>query len=216
MPITLDEVRAAIAFDQPKLTAVLVGSRIIVEGAYLIFEKGIIAAPAGPITEFTIKIEFPARYPKQEPKVFEIGGRIPRDPEHHINPGGDCCVTVWEHWLATAQDHSVAGFINGPLYEYFLGQFLVEKTGKWPFGERPHGFLGLEEAYADALGIPNERNKLLYYLKLLSEEWPKGHWLCPCGSGKALRHCHRDDLAELHRRIPPAMARIMLRRLTAP
>jgi hypothetical protein len=109
----------------------------LVEGFYLVLEKDVVAAPNGPITEFDIKMEFPDRYPRRELKMFEVGGRIPRNPDRHINGGGDCCVTVWEHWLATASDHSVAGFIKGPLNEYFLGQFWVEKTGKWPFGERP-------------------------------------------------------------------------------
>lgn len=211
--LTIEDVQGAIAFDQPKLHAT-VGDRLIhVEGSYLVFEQGVVAAPDGPITEFNIKMEFPERYPRQEPKVFEVSGRIPRTPDRHINGGGDCCVTVWEHWLATAPDHSVTSFLNGPLNEYFLGQLCVEQTGKWPFGERPHGLPGLEEAYADALGIPNKREGLLYHLRLLSLSWPKGHWLCPCGSGKILRHCHRDDMLTMHRRIPPAAARQMLLRL---
>jgi hypothetical protein len=211
--LTLDDVQGAIAFDQPKLRASAGDRSIHVDGTYLVFEQDVVAAPDGPITEFDIRMVFPDRYPRQEPKVFEIGGRIPRTPDRHINGGGDCCVTVWEHWLATAPDHSVAGFIKGPLNEYFLGQFCVEKTGKWPFGERPHGLAGLEEAYADALGIPNKRESLLYHLKLLSQNWPKGHWLCPCGSGRILRRCHRNDMLDLHRRIPPVAARPMLRRL---
>src|SRR3546814_10701167 len=76
-------------------------------------------------------------------------------------------------------------------------------TGKWPFGERAHGTPGLEEAYADALGIPNRRRSLLYHLRLLSQDWPKGHWSCPCGSGKRLRHCHRDEAMAIHQRVPP-------------
>jgi hypothetical protein len=211
--LTLDEVKTAIAFDQPKLNASANGREILVEGSYLVFENDVVTAPAGPITEFEIKMEFSDLYPRRGPKVFEVGGRIPRNPDRHINGGGDCCVTVWEHWLATAPDHSLGSFINGPLNEYFLSQFWVEKTGKWPFGERPHGLKGLEEAYADALEIPNKREDLLYPLRLLSQDWPKGHWLCPCGSGKLLRHCHRDGLMALHRRVLPSVARRMLGRL---
>jgi hypothetical protein len=211
--LTLEEVRAAIAFDQPKLRASVEGAHIRVEGSYLVFEKDVVAAPAGPITAFDIRMELPAAYPRLEPKVFEVGGRIPRKADRHINPDGDCCVTVWEHWLATAQDRSVAGYFGGPLHEYFLGQFWFEKTGRWPFGERAHGTPGLEEAYADALGIPNKRKRLLYHLRLLSQEWPKGHWPCPCGSGDRLRHCHADQMMAMHRRIPPEIARRMLARL---
>ncbi|MDE2441422.1 MAG: hypothetical protein KGP14_10385, partial [Betaproteobacteria bacterium] len=211
--LTLEKVQAAIAFDQPKLHARLTGEQILIEGGFLVVEKDVAAAPDGPITEFSIRLEVSRRYPNLEPKVFEVDGRIPRNPDHHINDDGDCCVTVWEHWLATAADRSIGSFINGPLNEYFLSQFWFEKTGKWPFGERPHGTAGMEEAYADALGIANRREALIYHLRLLSQEWPKGHWVCPCGSGQIVRQCHRDDLMSLHRRVAPHIAKRMLRRL---
>ena len=211
--LTLEEVEAAIAFDQPKLNAEQRASDIIVRGNYLLFENGAIANPAGPISEFDIEVVVSERYPKREPKVFEVGGRIPRHADYHVNPHGDCCVTVWENWLVCAADHSFAAFLNGPVHEFCLGQYWYARTGKWPFGERAHGAKGLEEAYADALGIPNKKKKLIYHLRLLSKDWPKGHWACPCGSGKILRHCHQDDMMALHEKVPPPVARRMLRRL---
>ncbi len=213
--LTLEEVKAAIAFDQPKLCATRDGSSLLVCGTYLLFENGVVSNPAGPISEYDIKMVLAESYPKREPKVFEVGERIPRCPDRHINDDGDCCVTVWEHWLVSSEDHSFAAFLNGPLNEFFLGQYWYEKTGRWPFGERPHGQKGLEEAYADALGIPNKKKDLLYHLRLLSQDWPKGHWLCPCGSGKRLRHCHQHDLMTLHEKVPPRIAKRMLRRLKA-
>lgn len=211
--LALAEVKAAIAFDQPKLHARKDDSTIHVEGSYLVFERNVVAAPGGPITAFDIRMELPVHYPCFEPKVFETGGRIPREPDRHINPDGDCCITIWEHWLATAADQSIAGYINGPLHEYFLGQFWFEKTGRWPFGERAHGTAGLEQAYAEVLTVANDRRQLLYHLRLLSQDWPKGHWRCPCGSGKRLRYCHRNELEEMHQRVRPDIARRMLRRL---
>lgn len=211
--LALEEVKAAIAFDQPKLHARKDDSTIHVEGSYLVFERNVVAAPGGPITAFDIRMELPVHYPCFEPKVFETGGRIPREPDRHINPDGDCCITVWEHWLATAADQSIAGYINGPLHEYFLGQFWFEKTGRWPFGERAHGTAGLEQAFAEVLRVANNRRQLLYHLRLLSQDWPKGHWRCPCGSGKRLRYCHRNELEVMHQRVRPDIARRMLRRL---
>ena len=114
-----------------------------------------IANPGGPIAEFDIEVILSRRFPAKEPRVFEIGGRIPRDQDRHINQDGDCCITIWEHWLATTEKHSIAAFLNGPLHQFFLGQYLFEKTGKWPFGEYPHGEEGLQEAYADVLVVPN-------------------------------------------------------------
>ena len=179
----------------------------------MLFENGAVSNPAGPITQFDIVMVLAPGFPLREPKVFEIAGRIPRSADRHINLNGDCCVTVWEHWLVSADDHSFANFFNGPVYEYFLGQYYYERTGKWPFGERAHGYRGLEEAYADALGIPNKKEDVSCYLKLLSNDWPKGHWLCPCGSGKRFRNCHRGEMSSLHERIPSWLALRMFQRL---
>ena len=134
------------------------GADIYVRGSYLLFENGSVSNPAGPITQFDIAMVLVPGFSHREPKVFEVGGRIPRCADRHINPDGDCCVTVWEHWLASADDHSFASFLNGPVHEYFLGQYWCERTGKWPFGERAHGLRGLEEAYADALGLCSVRS----------------------------------------------------------
>lgn len=213
--LTLDEVRAAIAFDQPGLTAACNGTRMSVTGTFLVAETLDAISPAGPLTSFDIRIEISGKFPHDEPKVFETGGRIPRIPDRHINGDGDCCVTIWEDWLARARDISFAAFINGPLREYFLGQYVFERTGKWPFNERPHGESGLYEAYAEIFGIRNRKTEVLYHLRLLSKDWPKGHWPCPCGSGKRLRHCHRDGLATLHAKVPPPLARRMLLRLNS-
>ena len=211
--LTLEEVRRAIAFDQPKLSAAQDGNAIIIEGEYLLVENTGSAAPAGPISSFEIRIVTSSRYPVQEPAVFEIAGRIPRTADRHINTDGDCCVTVWEEWLVKSEDTSFSAFLNGPLYEFFLGQYWFEKTGKWPFGERSHGEKGLVEAYADVLRIPHRKQDVIYYLRILSQDWPKGHWLCPCGSGKRVRHCHKAELKELHEGLSPSMAKRMLRRL---
>lgn len=212
----LEDVKAAIAFDQPKLSAARNGSNIVVSGSFLVVEDGGTASPEGPITAFDVEIVLDDRYPHQEPRVFEIGGRIPRCIDRHINDDGDCCVTVWEHWLLRANDKSFAAFLSGPLREFFLGQYWFEQTGKFPFGELPHAGPGLVEAFADALGIPNKKKKdVIYYLRLLAQPWPKGHWLCPCGSKKRLRHCHRDDLMALHSKVPPQFAKRMLRRLNS-
>lgn len=73
--LTLDDVRAAIAFNQPKLRASASGRTIAVEGGFLVHERGIVAAPEGPIAEFEIRIELTDRFPQHEPKVFEIGGK---------------------------------------------------------------------------------------------------------------------------------------------
>src|SRR5690606_15627112 len=165
---TLHEVRAAIAFDQPKLRAAADDRGIVVRGTYLVHGNRALPDPAGPLTAFEVEIIVSDLYPEQEPKVYEVGGRIERCSARHINLGGDCCVTVWEHWLITASDHSFVAFLRGPVNEFFLGQYWYETTGEWPFGDWSHGSPGLLEAYAEALDIP--KDLVIDHLMLLSKD----------------------------------------------
>lgn len=211
--LTLEEVKAAIAFDQPKLMAVQDGRDIIVEGTLILNEDDNSASPGGPLSEFDVKIVIGDTYPNPEPKVFEVGGRIPRCVDRHVNNDGACCLTVWEDWLLRADNTSFSAFMNGPVREFFLSQYWFERTEEWPFGQRPHYEDGLVEAFAEILGIPKKKKDVINYLRLLARPWPKGHWICPCGSGKRLRRCHQEDLMALHDKVSPSIAKRMLRRL---
>ena len=86
--MTLDAVKSAMAFDQPRLVAIRDGRRFVVRGAYLLFERGIVSHPDGPMTEFLIEIQLPDNYPRGEPRVFETGNRIPRIRDRHVNRHG--------------------------------------------------------------------------------------------------------------------------------
>lgn len=213
--LTLETVQATIAFDQPKLQAERSGTDILISGTYLLYEADGVARPGGPITTFDVSIVLSSCFPREEPKVFEVGGRIPRIADRHVNPAGDCCITIWEHWLASAEDLSFAAFMTGPIHEFFIAQYVYEQTARWPFGERAHGAVGLVEAYAELLGIQPDKTTVVAYLRLLTSDWPKGHCSCPCGSNKRLRHCHRDELMALHRRIRPSLAQRMVQRMKA-
>ena len=59
-------------------------------------------------------------------------------------------------------------------------------------GGRSHFGQGILEFYAEWLDIPLDSN-LVGFMKLLARKnHPKGHEICPCGSGQRLRNCHRD------------------------
>ena len=203
----LADVEASLAELQPHLKIVKNEPEIVIEGSFLL------SGSVGPFDQYQLRVLMADGYPKREPKVFETGGRIPRDRDRHINLNGDCCLTVWEEWLVTAPDTSFSGFLEGPVHEFFLSQWWFEKKGVWPFGARPHGADGMLDAYAEVLGVPAQQETVFNYLRALAKTRPKGHWPCPCGSGLKLRHCHRERLHELHQRVPSRMAKRMLLRL---
>lgn len=203
----LSEIEAAVAELQPQLAIIKSGSEIELAGPF------VLRSNEGPFDEYQVRILAFDGFPQVEPKVYETAGRIRRSPDLHVNSDGDCCLTVWEEWLVVASGTSFGDFLSGPVHEYFLNQWWFARTGRWRFGQRSHGARGIVEAYADVLGIQPIQRDVIYYLRLLSKDWPKGHWCCPCGCGIKLRNCHREELKKLHRSVRPKMASRMLRRL---
>lgn len=203
----LTVVENALAELQPGLLVIKRDNPFVIEGMFSL------NSPEGIFDEYRIRIVLDKKFPEVEPIVFEAGKRIPLTYDRHINPGGNCCVTVWENWLAMPIDHSFREYLDGPLRDFFLNQFFFEKTGEWRFGERPHFAAGMVEAFAETLGVQADQTIVTNYLKSLAAK-PKGHLACPCGSGKILRHCHQNQLHELHKRLPAKLAKRMLDRLT--
>lgn len=205
-----------IAFDQPKLSVKKSLDGIVVDGTFIVSSSRSEVSPlARAIAEYDVEIVFPLTYPEDEPLVFETGGAIPRNKDHHINPGGNCCVTVWEAWRAKQSNHSIQAYIDGPLKNFFLGQHEMQETGKWPFGEWAHGKKGLVQSYAEVLGCNENETVIRDFLKVLSKKQLRGHWHCPCGSQKRLRHCCYEKLVKTSQTIPNSIAIQMFKRFSA-
>ena len=77
------------------------------------------------LAAYELRIELSPAYAAVEPRAWETGGAFPHDTDHHVFDNGRCCLLVWEHWLATAGDISLRAFFDGPLRNYFLGQYAV-------------------------------------------------------------------------------------------
>ena len=125
----LIEISEALAEFQPALHIIDQSNPIKIEGQFSIRHD------EREIDSYVIRLNVTSNFPSIEPTVFEIGGRIPKTNDRHINPNGSCCITIMEYWLATNKDQSFRAFLNGPMRDFFLGQFLFEKEEKWPFGE---------------------------------------------------------------------------------
>ncbi len=177
--------------------------------------KFVVTGPKGPFDAYMVNIKVSSAFPWQEPIVVETGDRIPKTIDRHIFPNtGRCCLGIWEEWLLTAPDHTFLTYLSGWLHDYFVSQTSFEAKGEWPYGERSHGDEGVNESYAELLEVPNDATVISDYLRLLARSIAKGHTPCPCGSGKILRKCHRDSVAQLRARIVPAMATRMLDRVS--
>lgn len=213
LPQLHEEINKAIAFDHPRLMAQVVGRRVIVEGTFSIFPTTEEFEASGAIASYSVRIEIPATYPYDEPKIYELGNAFPHNADYHCNPKGDCCICVFETWRATAVDNSFESYLNGPIRNFFLSQFIKAETDEWPFDEWKHGLEGYVEACADRLGCDNNLDEVDYLLRVLSRPWPRGHWDCPCKSGKKIKNCCSQRLQDLACTVGNVEARSMRKRL---
>ncbi len=200
-PGLLEKVRAEIQAAYPALNFYPEGDRVLVRGTFPVLHDGEV------LDRYSVEIEMLADYPESIPIVREVGGRIPRTADCHMNAKGEACLFLPdERWQVYPRGTTLLEFLNGSVRNFFLGQSLFRLTGEWPFGQRRHGAAGIREYYAELLGT-NDLRVILGYLECLSRPVLKGHWDCPCRRGKRLRDCHRGQIDDLRTKIPPPVAR---------
>lgn len=206
-PVLFDEFKQALAVEYPSLHASIEGGRVVVRGTLFLRGNGI------EIDHYQIEIEVPNSFPRDLPVVREVGGRIPRIQDRHVEPenGRACVLLPDERHKYFPVGASLIDFIRGPVENFFLSQTYFEKTGKWLSEQWAHGLEGIVEYYAQILGTEN-RVVIGTCLRYLARKDLKGHWDCYCGSGKRLRDCHLEQLRELRARWPASGRKISRRR----
>lgn len=103
--------------------------------------------------QFEVEIVFPLSSATNDiPTAREVGGRIPREADFHINPDGTMCLGAP---LAIRrkykQDPSLKSFINQQVIHFLYGYSIKQEKNYWPFDELSHGGKGIVEYYRDFL-----------------------------------------------------------------
>ncbi|MEO8217971.1 MAG: SEC-C domain-containing protein [Acidobacteriota bacterium] len=182
-------------------------ANVIIRGGFPVTLSGKV------IDRFQLEIILSTRYPEEVPTVREIGGRIPRIADRHTESNGDACLFIPEEAAVHFPPGStLLAFLQGPVNSFFVSQLYFEEFGAWPFGEWGHGTKGTLEFYARRIGF-SEPRIIFSFIDYLTREEVKGHWPCPCGSGKMLRKCHRDKVMELRAEISRIVASRSFERL---
>jgi hypothetical protein len=194
----------------PCLGQVPLGGGIALRGTFPIIHNG------AEVDSFKIELQLRSSGAHHRPAVLEIGGRVPRTADRHVNTDGSACIALPEDlWLRTGgEPMTLSAFVDGPVRDYFLAQASFEQQGRWPFGDRGHGIDGLREFYQELVGT-RDPPTITRYLAVLVEPQVHRQWVCPCGSGQKLRRCHRDQVAALRQRVPPRVAMLLRGRLRA-
>ena len=171
---------------------------VLITGYYPLFEGDRVW------DRYHIRLQLAQDSPLGLSTVYEIGDRIPRTPDRHMEPDGKACIVLPDaYWHEHPQGMNLLGFLNGPVRSFFVNQSLRDlgQPDVWKHGEWRHGTDGIIEFYASVLRT-NDPKTILAYLGILKRGDIKGHWACPCGSGRRLRNCHLGLVSELRTRIP--------------
>lgn len=140
---------------------------------------------------FSLQIDVPRAFPRELPEVTEIGGRIPREGEFHINGDGTLCLGSHLRLLLKLNEApTLAGFTERCLvpYLYAISRKLT-LGGKLVFGELAHYGPGMLQDYAQLFGLPTT-DQARYALKLLGSKKRVANKLpCPCGCRLRLGRC---------------------------
>ena len=113
----------------------------------------------------------------------------------HFLKDNTCCLGLTHEVIIAWGEKQEAKVFFEDIVDIFLIDYLTFKeTKKFAYGEeRPHDEMGTVDYYKGLLEMESHgcTVALRYiYDKVNRREYAKGHNLCPCGNGKAIRHCH--------------------------
>jgi len=204
--VDAERLRADLALRHPTLHLLGAEGRLVIRGSIRIEHGG------ADLDWFQVEIDLAPLQQSCLPRVKEIGGRIPRIANRHMNDDGSCCVCLPEdYFLRNPGSFDMIAFLDGPVRTYFIAQALVERGDPWPHGEWGHGAIGYEEWFREFLDSLTP-DVFRAYLETLSRKKTKGHHPCPCGSGRRLRDCHFWLVLKLQRVLPSRQARELLQK----
>ncbi|MFC1788612.1 hypothetical protein ACFLZE_01695 [Thermodesulfobacteriota bacterium] len=206
------EERAALASAAPLLGMVIAGPKfrlnnesflkresLVVHGTY-----GISILDSARQIEYGLSILMPNKYPKQLPNMFCNDPKLPvGDIDRHIMKDGSACLGVYADIMTRwSLKPGIVNFLEGFVAPFLVWQAYYDAHQKPPsWGERSHFAEGITEFYAELLGM-NEYSSVVKFMKLLARKnRPKGHEICPCGSGARLRSCHRELLYSIREKV---------------
>lgn len=176
------------------------GKRIVISGVLILLVEDKI------IDRYLIEIEMPDMKKIYYPVVKEIGNKIPRIADRHINIGGTTCLFYPDNYKKYYnQKTKLSEFIKGPVFTYFIAQTYFEITGIWIFGELNHNEIGAYEFYSQKFKIKDPQTIVIFLNFLLKKFSIKKNQFCACGNLKKFKNCHYRKLVKIKREVPLVM-----------
>lgn len=157
------------------------------------------------VDEFEVEISVPGAFPRDPPTVKEVGGRIPRTNDYHINPDNSLCLgSTLALMKGLFDDPSLLGFIDRFVVGFLLNASIkLRDGGDFVTGALGHGVPGLLFDYRQRFGLETG-NQVVSVLELLSlKKRIANKRDCPCRCGHRLGRCRLHNVLNEYRKIAP-------------
>ena len=146
---------------------------------------------------YSITLTIPRTFPESGfPRVFETGGRIPRE-YHRLDDGSLCLGSSTRLRVLIRRDPTIGGFIRAAVIPYLYGRTYFERFQHMPFGELAHGRPGVEHDLCDLFRMPSGSSVTAILEVAALRRRTANKRPCPCGSGRRLGRCHHLAVNEM-------------------
>jgi hypothetical protein len=144
------------------------------------------------IETYSLDIYITKDYPYRFPKVIETSMKIPREPDRHVNSDGTLCFgNLQDEYRVCKSGIKLMFFFDTILRGHLCREFIKEKSGKYPNGERSHGNEGLWESYYEIFKTKDKQSILKEFDFIISNiKKPERNNPCYCNKKVKYKKCH--------------------------
>jgi hypothetical protein len=148
---------------------------------------------------YDVEILVPRAFPRELPRVFERGGRIP--PVFHTNLDGTLCLGSKLRLLCDlAETPTLTGYADRCLIPYLFSHAYWERTGVLPWSDLAHGPGGLIQDYREMFKARDADAVVAILTTLAVRRRVANRLPCQCGAGRPLSACHGRELHPFRQR----------------
>ncbi len=154
---------------------------------------------------YDLEIEVPTSFPRAVPKVKELGRKIPRDGNHHINPDDTLCLGSPLRLLKVIGEcPTLPGFANKCLVPFLYAiTKKLQGGGEFAFSELAHGEKGVVDDYMELFSLRSAEEvrrvlELAGMKRRIANKRP-----CPCQCGRRLGCCNLHNKINQFRGLAP-------------
>ena len=158
---------------------------------------------------FRIRLEYPRHYPKSPPRVFDHERAFTPTLDGHLFDTYEICLTLPERGEFTTISEQLTHDVLTATLVWCHKRLIFDHTGNWPGLAEEHGLRAVMDLLVERRIIPDAATMSTWLKEHATISGhpctPDIYAACPCGSGKRLKFCHREDLRPLFKRLTQSL-----------